>query len=152
MSHHAVTYDKPLRSHHPVLNPYDTALELRAIQTWQTDSSIPLHAKLNMRISIDTLLDMLDSVDWGAYDQAIMEYTQVQTVVIGFYDTSGDAEWISMDDCDILFLTYNLPLSHAASKLSFLRPVPGEWNVQTEEEKGDEEENEEDKREGDATM
>lgn len=67
-----------------------------------------------------------------------MVYTQAQSVVIGLYyrhSDFADDEWKPMDEDDVRFLTGHLLLSCAAGKISFTRPVDGEWDLKTEEQK-----------------
>ena len=77
-------------------------------------------------------------IDWKAYDQTILDYTQAQCVVIGLYDPSSlcaEYGWKPMSEDNTRFITDHLPLSYAASKISFAKQVDYEWDLTTKEKK-----------------
>ena len=116
----------------------DFALQLRIVQIWPFDSPTLLHVKTNLRLGERP--SRVEHIDWRAYDQAIMGYAQAQCAVVGLYVRHGEFTedtWKQMDKAEQRFIAGHLPLSYAAGKISFARPVAGEWDLKTPQEEID---------------
>lgn len=110
--------------------------QLRVIQIWSPDSFVPLLVKINLRLANNKLSTIYD-LDWRACDQHILNYTQARCIVIGLHSDFpfADDTWEPMEEANTQFFTDRLLLSYAAHKISFARPIDGEWDLRTKEEK-----------------
>lgn len=101
---------------------------------WQKDSPTPLRVYLRLSFRLEGKpISAIEDVDWEAFDEAVVEYSQVQKILIGectFSNFRSDL-WSCFNAADTQFIQDNLPRLSAAGRISFIRTAslwdPSRW-------------------------